>query len=183
MANCCIFEMETIGALEDLEKFFDALSQKGRFAIGRAPEFDRPYIAENGDGMFRANIEGCAAWSVEGSLVTDEERMKKQKEIGIGPFNSEFIRTHEILTLPEASEKFDLTIEIFSFEPGCEFSEHIVVDCGDVLKNDTVSYQEIFPEDYNSFEEFQKDYPEASEEDFRTGEALCIGGFDPVFTI
>lgn len=183
MANLCMFEMEALGERENLKEFFAALSQKGRFAIGRAPEFDKPYIVKNGDGRFRANIEGCAAWSVEGSLFTDAERMKDQKETGIGPFNSEFIRTHEILTLPEASERFDLAIEIFSFAPECEFSEHIVVDRGDVLKNDTVSYYEIYPEDYDSFGEFQKDYPEASEEDFRKGEAFCIGGFDPVFTI
>lgn len=183
MANCCMFEMEALGDRENLKEFFAALSQKGRFAIGRAPEFDEPYIVKSGDGRFRANIEGCAAWSVEGSLFTDAERMKEQKETGIGPFNNEFIRTHEILTLSEASERFGLEIEIFSFEPGCEFSEHIVVKRGDVLKNDTVSYCEVYPEDYESFEAFQKDYPEASEEDFRKGEAFCVGGFDPVFSI
>lgn len=184
MANCCQFEMEIIGGRKNLDAFLDALTQKGTFVIGRGAIFSEPYITDNCDGRLRANIAGEAAWSLEASLFYDAERMKEQKETGKGLYNDEFIKSHDFLDLQEASERFDLVIEAFSWEPRDGFSEHIVIDHGRVIENDSVDCQEFWPDDYDSFEEFLEEFPgEVTEEEFNKTPVLYIGGFDPVFTI
>lgn len=53
-----------------------------------------------------------------------------------------------------------------------------------VLENDSVDYQEFWPDDYDSFEEFLEEFPgEVTEDEFNKTPVLYIGGFDPVFTI
>lgn len=184
MANCCQFEMEIIGGRKNLDAFLDALVQKGTLVIGRGATFCEPYITDNCDGRLRVNIEGDTAWSLESSLFYDAERMKEQEKTGKGLYNDKFIESHEFLDLAEASERFDLVIEAFSWEPQDGFSEHMVIDHGRVLENDTVDYQEFWPDDYDSFEEFLEEYPgTATEEEFRETPVFYIGGFDPVFTI
>lgn len=130
MANACQFEMETIGTRKNIDAFLDALAQKGTFVIGRGATFCEPYITDNCDGRFRAHIEGDTAWSLGSSLFYDAEKMKEQKNTGKGLYSDEFIKSHEFLDLAEASERFDLKLEAFSFEPGMEFSEHMVIDHG-----------------------------------------------------
>lgn len=184
MANACQFEMETIGTRKNINAFLDALAQKGTFAIGRGAVFSGPYITDNCDGRLRVNIEGETAWSIESSLLYAAKKMKEQKNTGKGLYSDEFIKSHEFLDLAEASERFDLKLEAFSFEPGMEFSEHMVIDHGRVLENDSVDYQEFWTDDYDSFEEFLEEFPgEVTEEEFNKTPVLYIGGFDPVFTI
>lgn len=184
MANCCQFEMEIIGDRKNLDAFLDALAQKGTLVIGRGAIFSEPYITDNCDGRFRAHIEGDTAWSLGSSLFYDAEKMKEQKKTGKGLYNDEFIKSHDFLDLQEASERFDLVIEAFSWELGMEFSEHMIIDHGCALENDSVDYQEFWPDDYDSFEEFLEEFPgEVTEEEFNKTPVLYIGGFDPIFTI
>lgn len=184
MANCCIFEMEILGTLKNINGFLDTLSQKGDFAIGRGAIFSDPSITDNYDGRLRANIEGETSWSLESSLFYDAEKMKEQKKTGNGFYSDEFIKNHDFLNLSEASEKFELVLEAFSWEPGMEFSEHMVIDHGCVLENDSVDYQEFWTENYDSYEEFLEEFPgTATEEEFRETPVFYIGGFDPVFSI
>lgn len=184
MANCCQFEMEILGDSRNINRFLDALAQKGTNVIGRGAIFSEPYITDNCDGRLRANIEGDTAWSLESSLFYDAEKMKEQKKMGEGLYNDEFIKSHEFLNLSEASEIFNLTLEAFSWELGMEFSEHIVIDHGRVIENDSVDYQEFWTDDYDSFEEFLEEYPgEVTEEEFNETPVFYIGGFNPTFTI
>lgn len=55
--------------------------------------------------------------------------------------------TYRVIGLAEATKLFGITVEFFSWEPGCEFSEHCIMQDGKTALYDAVDYKEYFVPD------------------------------------
>lgn len=140
MANVCIFEMVVKGSRENIDKFIDALTQKGNVWMGRGAYITDPIYGERSVSLYSQ-----VKWSIQSSLIDDAESMRKQAETGDGcwgdlPENTEF------LTLFEACEKYGVNMEAYSSEPGMAFQEHLRYENGDIL-NDSVPFEEIYDDE------------------------------------
>lgn len=181
MANVCSFSMKVVGEKTNVDQFVSALEQKGKFCMGRGGLID---VKDDFDGG--SILYGDVKWSLLSSLIEDAVSMREQKESGNGLWmNNGFIDNHEFITLPEASELFDVDVEAYSTEPGLEFAEHILVKKGVAVINDSVPYQEIWFNDYMNYEEFSECCPDLAkkieEQDFeelsKSDDCRIIGGF------
>ena len=89
-----------------------------------------------------------------------------------------------LINIEQATQLLDMDVEIFSTEPAMQFAEHFIIKHGNITLQETVSYQELFPDSYASKEMFEKTTnihitPEQWEQDI-----ITIGGFDSTeFTI
>ena len=87
---------------------------------------------------------------------------------------------HEYITLWEACKKWNLIIEVYSEENGCEFQEHFICDKGDVICNECVEWDEYDVYDYETKEEAEEDLGiKFTDEEWKNQEdgRICRGGF------
>lgn len=116
MANVCMFDMKIVAdTKENLEEFINALTHKGNVWIGRGAIICGELPTD--DKTIKI-ISGEVPWSINSALMTRVEQEK------------------EVLTLKEASSKYNIAIEIYSEEWGMAFEEHVIICCGDVMAND-----------------------------------------------
>lgn len=180
MANLCSFKMCLRGGKENIQKFFDAMSQKDTLYMGRGADAELEF--EDDDYAF---ITGCCKWSVKAAMVRNAISMRTEPEKwafskGVDKNTLEFI------TLFEAAARFKLEIEVYSEEGSNGFMEHIVIDKDKVLKDETVEFFEYFLDDEDEY--LNKKDAESkigisiSDEDWEEG-YLRVGGFDWDFTI
>ena len=184
MANFCAFSMKVVGEKPNVDSFVSALEQKGKFCMGRGGVID---VEDDFDGG--SILEGEVKWSLLASLTEDAVSMRKQKETGKGYWywpEDGFIDNHEFITLQEASDLFDVDVEVYSTEPLHEFAEHILVKKGVTVIDDRVPYQEIGFDAYANYEEFSECCPDLAKEigkqefeKLRTSDDYrIIGGFE-----
>lgn len=162
MANICNFEMRAKGTAENLKAFFDALQQEGNVWIGRGAElYEEPEIQKTEEEQ-TVTVFGLCKWSLWAALLYDAQSMKLQKEAGQGTWtgSDEFYRTHDFLTVMEATEKWALTVEAVSEECGCCFSEHYIWSHGKTLLDLSADFEEFFSDDDEI-----SDYLDGSESD------------------
>lgn len=78
MANICEFEMKIVGSFENMQKFYEALTQENDIWIGRgAGDTDIRYD----ENKQSAIIDGWVPWSIKSALVIAANDMKEEKEI------------------------------------------------------------------------------------------------------
>jgi len=160
MANLCDYVMLVKGKTEGIEKFYKALTQSSSEAwMGRGADAD--IIYENGG----ARITGYCKWSIQSALIDGAISMQKQKNNngeGIWYWGDEVKDVVQFITLFEACEKWGLNMEVFSWEPGCCFSEHYKYENGDIT-DECIDYEEEYDE--------------------KTEEYIPVGGFEPNFNL
>lgn len=132
MANNCFFTMRVSGREEkNIRELVNRLRGEGR--IGSPWRVFSSDIVEDfticpnrKDGLGYMRIDGDCAWSVKSSMIDCRREQ----------------------SLPSAAEELDLTIEIFSSEPGCCFQEHyLILNTGDIAIEECIEYREICVED------------------------------------
>lgn len=140
MANICSFSMQVNGKHENIERFYNALTQNGKIWIGRGSEADIRYE----DDDERAFIDGWCKWSIHAALVLDAISMRIQQETGKGDWHwgDGLQNVEKFLTIWEACKEFNVNMEVYSEECGCEFQEHYKYENGNVTE-ECVHYQEI----------------------------------------
>lgn len=158
MANICSFEMKIVGEKENVNKFLMALEQKGDLIMGRGAEI----TCDNDEDDNERYIIGWCKWSIYACLIHDAISMREQKKTGEGYWANRdgFIDNHDFITLIEATKIWNLEVEAVSWEGGCEFSEHYVINNGVMLVSEECVYQEIYDEE--------------------TDEYIEVGGFEPL---
>ena len=183
MANICAFSMKVVGEKTNVDSFVSALEQKGKFCMGRGGFINVKDDFDDGSILY-----GKVKWSLFASLIGDAVSMRKQKESGKGHWMNinGFIDNHEFITLPEASELFDVDVEAYSAESGLEFAEHILVKKGVTVIDNCVPYQEVWCNEYVNYEEFSQWCPDLAKEIgkqefeklWKSGGCRIIGGFE-----
>ena len=132
MANICDYELFATGKLNDLKAFRAMMDQTGKKYIP-STKYESDFLIEkpeivDGD-IYRQHFAGGTRWSVQsGMLETHDD------EDGI--------------TLVEASKLANVSIEVFSTEPGIGFAEHYEITPEDgIITSEVVPYKEIYLED------------------------------------
>lgn len=149
MANICSFQMCVRGNHSNIEKFYDALSQKGKIWMGRGAEAELKFESED-----RAFIIGWCKWSVQSALMDDAISMRTEPETWHHEPGEE---EHEYITLYEACKKWSLDMEVYSEEGGCCFQEHYVFVDGDLICEECEDWYEYYLGDYETKEEAEEE--------------------------
>lgn len=174
MANLCSFLMRVRGSMGDIEQFYNAMMQNGTIYMGRGAEASLDWEDDN-----VAMINGCCKWSVQSAMVDNAISMRTNPDRwywGDGK-SSEGL---EFITLFEACKKWNIVMEVYSEECGCEFQEHYICDKGDVICNECVEWHEYDLYDYETKEEAEEDYDTkfTDEEWANKDERVTRGGFE-----
>ncbi len=148
MANLCSFQMKVRGNCRNIEKFYDAMIQKGDIWMGRGAEAEIRYESED-----TAFIEGWCKWSIQSALINNAESMRSNSD---GWYFGD-TKPSEFITLWEACEKWSLDMEVYSEEGGCCFQEHFVSIEGDIVCEECVEWSEYYLGDYETKEEAEEE--------------------------
>lgn len=173
MANICSFVMKVRGNKEDIEQFHKAVNQEGKIWMGRGAETDLTFEE---DGA--AFLSGWCKWSVVSSLIDNAVSMRTEPERWYHKPGEE---EHEYITLYEACKRWNLVMEVYSEEGGCQFQEHFLCDKGDVICEECVEWEEYDIGDYESKEEAEEDLDvEFTDEEWANHDDYRItrGGFE-----
>ena len=137
MANICTFQAKVRGKNENITAFLAAMEQKEKVYIGRGAALTWTFAC---DGF--TEIEGECKWSVQSAMIDNALSMQNKPEIWAffgkgpdgktGPCSARELGI-EILTLPEACARYKVDAEFYSWEPGCQFSEHLFVSPDGIL--------------------------------------------------
>lgn len=149
MANICSFKMRVSGAHDNIMKFYHAMMQEGDIWMGRGAEVEIDFEDDN-----LAELNGWCKWSVQSALIDNAVSMRTNPDkwfIGDSA-------PKEFITLWEACERWDLDMEVYSEEPGCEFQEHYVCRGGDIDCYDCIEWSEYFVDEYDTKEEAEDDF-------------------------
>lgn len=178
MANLCSFLMKVRGEKEDIEQFHKALNQQGDIWMGRGAETDLTF---EDDGS--AFMSGWCKWSIISSLVDNAISMRTEPNLWAFSRDDKNL---EFITLFEACEKWNLVMEVYSEEPGCEFQEHYICDKGRVICDECVNWEEYDIYIYDTKEEAEEEFGvKFTDEEWNSGEdSVHRGGFgDWIFEI
>lgn len=182
MANICSVEMKIVGKRPNIDLFIAALEQKNMVYMGRGLWItDREFDDEAGYAL----LSGECKWSIEAALIDNAISMRETPSAW--SFGKDAPEKIEFLTLPEACKKYSVSVEAFSTEPGCEFSEHYVVDPSGIQVDETCDYIEVWldHDEYSSKEEAEKELKVSiSDEDWENEASIVIsGGFEVCYSI
>lgn len=162
------------GNHNDIESFYNAMSQKGNIYMGRGAEATLEF--EDDDA---ARIEGWCKWSVQSALIDNAIDMKNNPNRwywgeGTDPSRLKFI------TLWEACKRWSLDMEVYSEECGCCFQEHYVCIKGDVICDECVEYNEYCIDEFQTKEDAEAELGiKISDEEWNSGESfISRGGFE-----
>lgn len=171
MANICsgtcrivARDKATIERVERIMKYDD-----GEFFVGRCYRFDRTDgkgVVDDG-GFFRADFDVDGAWNCEG-LFTDEENKGELVVVGYEktPQGVDLDRpihgTSHRTGLIDLAKRLGFGIELWSCEPGMEFTEHITLDHTGVYSCEVGDYTADYPDG----EDGEPDYDAEPDEDF-----------------
>lgn len=179
MPNYCDYQMEVKGNQDNVLEFIKIMQSDYHINSNGECDCDRHFWrvfeanvedkGSNGD-IYYAIIGGYCAWSVVTCMCD-----------GIGSYNNSY-KNAGGTTLKNESKRLNLTIEVFSKEPGMCFMEHIVYKNGECLVDDCVDYYEYYTGDFESVDEMNKEYDtQFTQEEFESDEWIGVGGLDWIF--
>lgn len=122
MANNCFYQMQVTGKEDNLNTFVKWMTDRypcHEKMPGRIFSCDEYGDREAYGEYISATLSGDCAWSIRSAMM--------ERDFGI----------------EQASRELSLALDIYSEELGMEFQEHIIIVCGDVIKNECVDYEEI----------------------------------------
>ena len=172
MANMCDFQMCVRGNCSNIEKFYDAMCQKGPIWMGRGASAEIEFESED-----RAFITGWCKWSIQSALIDNAESMRSNPDRWY--FGDD--KPSEFITLWEACKKWNVDMEVYAEECGCCFQEHFVCIEGDIICDECVEYNEYWLEEYETKEEAEAELGiEITDEEWKNRDDNYIsrGGFE-----
>mgnify|MGYP000037169017 CR=1 FL=1 len=147
MANMCYFNLKVIGDLKNLQKFEEILTADY--------DYDNPIACES-EHLFRIYdpkkiklgndydiYAGECAWSAFSCMLDKSSRSN------YACLKRNYPEKFKVTTIDEVSKKLNLKIEVFSEET--DFTEHIIVDNGDIVLNEEKDFEERYIEETDSY--------------------------------
>ena len=175
MANICDFSMRVRGQKEDIEKFYNAMRQKGNVYMGRGADAEIQY--EDEEEYYTAWINGWCKWSVVSAMIDNAISMRTEPDKWYFGESVDVSRI-EFITLIEACQKWNLDMEVFSEEPGCCFQEHMMVINGELVIDECEEWNEYDLDDFDTKEEAEEELEiEITDEEWEEGGFISRGGF------
>lgn len=173
MANACYYEMKIAGEKQNVFECIQMLRHEGSFknvGLGRVYSFDfidsTPEISDSNSNIIALSGSGDCG----GSILC---AMRKEYR-------------NELPSLESESKRLGLVIEAYSSEPGNRFQEHVLINKGEVVVEESVDYAEFW------LEAASEDYiQEVSEKtgipvdelmnNLNANGDFCLGGFGDSF--
>lgn len=176
MANICSFSAKIVGGKKkQTQKAYDIIANKQKNIIcgrGFYTLSEEPEIKEEEEKFF-LTFDGECKWSVWSAAYDTAESMKNTPENWSA---DSFKGVDLILNILDVSKVTETSIEFFSTECGMCFSEHILIENGEIKTFDVSDYYEICVEDYQSKKDAEEDLEiEISDEKWETEEYIAIG--------
>lgn len=155
MASLCFFELRAKGSRENVDAFYRAMSHIGDVWIGRGIDANgnAEYVFDEEESI--GYIIGDCKWSIQSSFIDDAVSMRANPTIW--DFNGIDLSTIEVISLPAASKKWDLTIEAYSDEGDNGFQEHYFIKYGRAWIAECVDYTEYNLETFETREEAEEE--------------------------
>ena len=138
MANNCYYALKAVANNEEALKRLVRIMkyEDEEFFIYRCFQAIEGEIKKEDNGLFSIEIEGDVAWSCAKWFDHEEDKNELAEN------NAHYI------TLDLLCEKFNIGIELWSQECGCEFQEHYVVNHkGEILIDDNVYWSYIYKDE------------------------------------
>ena len=157
MANNCLFDAKITGKKTNVQELLDLMCKHEIGRIFSCEYDDYDLEVANDDDIISVMAYGDCAWSVLCAML------------------SEYVNP----SLETETKRLNLVIEIYSTESGMGFQEHYLIDRGNKLIDECKDdYEEYWPQDYDSTEEFNEDNDTNFTEDMidENGD-IIIGGF------
>lgn len=133
MANNCDFEMNIAGEKAAVNEFVQMLKWEGPFeeqGLGRIYDFDEIEVKTlakvNDKELISLQGGGDCAWSVLTAMMQEYRK--------------------DFPSLESETKRLGLALEVWSSESGCTFQEHYIIDKGNVLVDECVTYIEYWPD-------------------------------------
>lgn len=155
MANECSYEMKIVGDKEDRQKLVSYLKADYDYktvddklvlkSCSADKHFYRVFeagVTDNNDDENYTIVNGACAWSVFTCMF---------KDVGTYYHSLSEQRKDRAAHMVEVTKELNLTVEIFSEEPGCEFMEHFIVDKGEMKLDLCVDYKETYNEELDEY--------------------------------
>lgn len=174
MANICSFSMFVRGEVDNIISFYNAMQQNGSIYMGRGADAEINIDEEDKS----AHIDGWCKWSIQSALIDNAESMRTNPDKwywgdDVDPSKLEFI------TLWEACKKWNIDMEVYSEESGCEFQEHYMYVNGDIVCEDCVEWNEYFLDEYTTKEDAEADLGIViTDEEWEQHDIVSRGGFE-----
>ena len=186
MPNYCSYSMKVKGTPENVQEFVNIIQvnylyqedgtcvdfktkepiERHLWRVFEADIFDDEII----DDIRSVTITGCCAWSVYSCMCAGRSTYQNDNPNKNGT------------TLENESARLNLSIEVFSEEPGCCFMEHYVYVNGKEIIGDCVDWNEYYVGDFETVEELNAEYnTNFTQEEFESDEYLHIGGMEWIF--
>ena len=181
MPNYCNYSMCVVGKKESIEEFIEVMNAGYNYGtmefdydrqMFRVFEAVNDEIEEYCDGRFQTIINGYCAWSVRSCMFEDGYYRDIKDR-----YPDNFRGT----TLLLESEKLGIDIEVYSEEGGMCFQEHYVIIEGELVRDETTDWEEIWVEGYETKEGAEEDLGiEITDEEWSEGQSegyFTRGGF------
>lgn len=185
MPNLCSYSMKVKGTPENVQEFIKIIQANYSYENGVCVDFKtkepierhlwRVFDADIFDDETENNIRviiltGSCAWSVHSCMCS-----------GRGTYQSDNPNKNGT-TLADESKRLNLSIEVFSEEPGMCFMEHYVYVNGKEIINECVDWNEYYVGDFETVEELNAEYnTNFTQEEFESDEYLHTGGMEWIF--
>lgn len=177
MPNYCNYEMKVTGTKESVDEFINIIQADYHISENGTCDCDRHFwrvfeadVYESGyqGDKYYANLGGYCAWSVYCCMFDGEDTYNED-------CNGEGGTSLDIET-----ERLNLTVEIYSEEPGLGFEEHYVFVNGklvvDEIKNDLKEYDGT---EFETVKEMNAHYGTSfTQQQFEKDFYLYTGGFE-----
>ena len=172
MANICSFSMHVKGNKDDIQSFYNAMCQNGKFYMGRGADAE---ITIDEDSAF---IDGWCKWSIQSALIDNAISMRANPSMWY--FGDGFDASQiEFITLDEACKKWNLDMEVYSEESGCGFQEHFMFVNGELVIDECVEWNEYYIGDFDTKEEAEEELEvKITDAEWREHEYITRGGFE-----
>ena len=173
MANNCFYDLKIVGEKNNVDELIKILQHKHpalrMYRVFSADVYDECFLP---NGQYFAIICGDVAWSIYSSML--EGRLKSS--------------INNLTDIESESKRLNLTVEIFSSEPGACFQEHYIINKGEIEVDECPEYNEYWFDrsDYNGkteeecFTMFCEEYEleNITLNDLEDGSVYKTGGLD-----
>lgn len=137
MPNICTYSMKATGPAQGLRRLYNALTTDYHVGEPNEPEhlwrvFECSVIGHETivpSVYYSVYLYGDCAWSISACMLEDGYMKDSPNSNGT--------------TLTRIAKEEGLVIEVYSWEPGCAFSEHYLIYKGDIIIDSCVDYYEI----------------------------------------
>lgn len=172
MANICSFSMYVKGNKDDIQSFYNAMCQNGKFYMGRGADAEIVLYEDC------ANIDGWCKWSVQSALIDNAISMRENPGAWYFGENVD-VSQIEFITLFEACQKWNLDMEVYSEECGMEFQEHYRFVDGKLVVDECVDWYEYYLGDFETKEEAEEELEiQITDAEWDEREYISRGGFE-----